>query len=94
MASLRCPIVSNANPNGRNPLCLSLSDDGVVFTRMGILRDEPTEPRYEGGAKGAGYHYPHLIEHAGHIYVVYAQNKEDIIVTRIAIDELDSLEPK
>jgi len=30
-------MVSNPNPRGRNPLCLSVSGDGMVFTRMARL---------------------------------------------------------
>jgi BNR repeat-like domain len=87
----RYVMVSNPNPSGvRIPLCLSLSADGVVFTRMAVLRDAPTVYRYAGKDPGyAGYHYPHLLEHGAHLYVIHAENMEDIVVLRVPLAELD-----
>ena len=89
----RYAMASNPSTDGiRNPLCLSLSDDGVVFTRMAVLRDAPTVYRYAGKDPGyAGYHYPHLLEHGDHLYVIHAENMEDIVLLRVPIVELNRI---
>ena len=86
-------IVSNTNPNGRNPLALSTSEDGVTFTRMGRL---PIPVSREGGAFDAAHtsgsvQYPHVMEHNGHLYVTYSRRKTSIEVIRISLDEVDRL---
>jgi pimeloyl-ACP methyl ester carboxylesterase len=80
-------MASNPNTNGKRiPLCLSLSEDGRVFTRMGVLRDAPTVYRYAGKDPGyAGYHYPQLLEHRGFLYVIHAENMEDIVLLRVPV---------
>ncbi|MFH1744498.1 MAG: alpha/beta fold hydrolase [bacterium] len=86
-------MASNPSPDGvRNPLCLSLSDDGIVFTQMAVLRDTPTVYRYAGKDPGyAGYHYPHLLEHGDYLYIVHAENMEDIVLLRTPIEELNRI---
>ena len=86
----RYVLVSNPNPNGKRiPLCLSLSNDGVVFDRMLILRDTGTVFRYAGKSPGyAGYHYPHLLEHKQYLYIIHAENMEDIVLLRVALADL------
>jgi hypothetical protein len=78
-------IASNPNTTGvRNPICLSLSEDGLVFRYMGVLRETPTMYRYGGKSPGyAGYHYPQLLEHENSVYVIHSENMEDIKVMRI-----------
>ena len=51
----RYVLVSNPHPQRRDPLALSVSDDGVIFDRMGLL------------VSGRHVDYPHVIEHAVHI---------------------------
>jgi predicted neuraminidase len=85
----RYVMVSNPNPAGRIPLCLAISDDGLVFRGLAVLLGEPTQPRYKGHAKSAGYQYPHLLDNGRNLYVIYAQNKEDIVVLRLPYAELD-----
>ena len=75
----------------RNPLCISLSRDGMTFDRMAALRRQPTSPRISGRAKNPGYQYPHALEHEGHLYVIHAVNKEDIEVLRLPISRLVEL---
>ena len=85
-------IISNPNPNGeRIPLTLALSDDGFVFSRLAVLRDEATAPRLSGRFKGPGYQYPNAIERGGQLHVIYSVNKEDIEVQSVCLDELASL---
>ncbi len=86
-------LVSNANPKGRNPLCLSTSDDGVTFTRMGRL---PIPEKAEGGAFDAAHaagsvQYPHLIENGGHLFICYSRKKTAIEVIKISLDEVENL---
>ncbi|MBS1824623.1 MAG: alpha/beta fold hydrolase [Acidobacteria bacterium] len=83
-------MASCPNPSGKRiPLCLSLSEDGVLFTRMFVLRDRDTVYRYAGKDPGyAGYHYPQLLEHGEHLYVIHAENMEDIVLLRIALRDI------
>ncbi|MEZ5399574.1 MAG: alpha/beta fold hydrolase [Bryobacteraceae bacterium] len=78
-------MASNPNPAGtRDVLALSTSPDGLVFRSMAILRDEPTMYRYDGKSPGyAGYHYPQLLEHDGSLYIIHAENMEDIRLLRV-----------
>jgi hypothetical protein len=86
-------MASNPNPSGKRiPLCLSLSSDGVVFDRMAILRGNETVYRYAGKDPGyAGYHYPQLLEHGDHLYVIHAENMEDIKLLRVALKDIEQL---
>lgn len=83
-------MASNPNTNGRRiPLSLFLSDDGVLFGRMAVLRGASTVYRYGGKDPGyAGYHYPQLLEHGGSLYVIHSENMEDIVVLRIPLAAL------
>lgn len=89
-------LVSNANPAPlqRNPLCLSVSEDGVTFTRMARL-PVPVSPLdfrpREGVRKAAGFQYPHAIEQDGHLLVVYSRNMTTIEVIRVPLDEIGRL---
>jgi hypothetical protein len=76
----RYVLVSNANPRRRDPLVLSLSDDGVVFTRMGYL------------VGGRHVDYPHVIEHEGHLLVAFAGAKQTVEVLRIELADLNRLQ--
>ena len=75
----RYVLVSNANPRRRDPLVLSISDDGMVFTRMGTL------------VGGRHVDYPHVIEHDGHLLVAFAGGKQTVEVLRVRIADLDRL---
>ena len=87
----RYALVSNPNTNGKRvPLCLALSDDGIIFDRMFILRDTPTIYRYAGKDPGyAGYHYPQLLECGRNLYVIHAENMEDIVLLRVSMADLE-----
>ncbi len=76
----RYVLVSNPNPERRNPMALSISDDGIVFTKMGYLV----------GSRHVDY--PHVIEHEGYLYVAFASAKQSVEVLRIDMAELDQLE--
>lgn len=86
-------LISNANPAGRNPLCLSVSDDGVTFTAMAQL-PIPVSP--EGGVFDAEHtsgsvQYPHAMEHDGAVFVAYSRHKTAIEVIKIPLDEIERL---
>ncbi len=77
-------LVSNANPAGRYPLCLSVSRDGVTFTRMGRLPVPVAEV--------PSLQYPHVIEHDGSLLIAYSRGKRGIEVVSVSLDEIDRLE--
>jgi predicted neuraminidase len=86
-------LISNANPKGRNPLCLSTSDDGVTFTRMAQL---PIPLKPEGGDfdaehKSGTVQYPHVIEQGGNLLICYSRNKTAIEVIKVSLDEIERL---
>jgi hypothetical protein len=75
----------------RIPLVVSLSRDGYLFDKAFVLRQGGPDlqaQRYPGKAKGRGYSYPKSMIHAGHLYVSYATNKEDVEFTRVPVASL------
>ena len=76
----RYVLVSNANPAKRDPLVLSISEDGVVFTKMFYLTG------------GRHIDYPHVIEHDGHLLIAFAGGKQSVEVMKIRLSDLDKLE--
>ena len=83
-------LINNAMPtrSDRSLLTLGLSEDGVVFDRAWIVRGEPTKMRHSGRSKVVGWQYPHAISWKESLFVAYSINKEDVEVTRIALDQL------
>lgn len=73
---------------GRNPLVLSLSDDGENFDEHFVLGEEKTPIKYRGFAKFGAYGYPYAFEEDGYFYVIYSINKEDVGACRVKISEL------
>jgi len=86
-------MASNPNVSGKRiPLSLSVSRDGRIFHAQAILRDAETIYRYGGKEPGyAGYHYPQLLEHGGYLYVIHAENMEDIVLLRVPLAEVRKL---
>ncbi len=76
----------------RIPLAVTLSDDGKAFTRSFLLRGQADLPplRHQGRYKRSGYHYPKSVVWNDHLYVAYAVNKEDIVVTRVPLAALSA----
>lgn len=72
-------LVSNPNPEKRDPLALSISEDGMVFTKMGYLF---------GGRR---IDYPHVIEHDGFLLIAFSGNKQSVEVLKIELAALDKL---
>jgi hypothetical protein len=80
MSDGRYVLVSNANPRRRDPLTIAISDDGLIFTKLGYL------------VGGRHVDYPHVIEHEGHLYVAFASAKQTVEVLKVRIADLDGLE--
>ena len=96
------PVV--ASPKRRDPLVLSLSDDGFVFDRAHVLASCYTPPFSRPGqsdgcrARHAPYplggapgpQYPQVVVDAARaaVYVAFANNKEDIWVKTLALGDL------
>jgi hypothetical protein len=78
----RYVLVSNANPKKRDPLVLSVSNDGLVFHKMVYL------------VGGRWIDYPHVFEHDGHLFVAFAGGKQTVEVLKIRLADLDQVEMK
>ncbi len=75
----RYVLVSNANPKKRDPLTLSISEDGLVFTKMLYL------------VGGRHVDYPHVIEHQGNLLIAFAGGKQSIEVIKVKLKDLDAI---
>lgn len=75
----RYVLVSNPNPQRRDPLALSISPDGLVFTKMLYL------------VGGRPVDYPHILEHEGHLFVAFAGAKQSIEVLKIRLKDVDAV---
>jgi hypothetical protein len=91
-------MISNPNPRGRNPLCLSTSSDGMVFTRMARLPipDQLDQlPTLSGSRADSSTHdslqYPHVIEHEGHLLVAFSRRKQTVEVVKIPLAVVDAI---
>lgn len=72
-------LVSNANPGKRDPLVLSLGDDGRVFHTMGYL------------VGGRQVDYPHVLEHDGQLLIAFSGAKQTVEVLRVRVADLAAL---
>ena len=80
LADGRYVLVSNSNPKKRDPLTIALSDDGMVFTKLGYL------------VGGRHVDYPHVIEHEGHLLIAFAGKKQSVEVLKVRVADLDRIE--
>jgi len=79
----------DASPRGaRNPLVLSLSNDGVRFCQHHIIADEEYVQKAAGRHKGGLYGYPHTMVHGGYLYVICSLRKEAVTVLRFPLSAL------
>ena len=76
LADGRYVLVSNANPLQRDPLVVSVSDDGIVFNKMFYL------------VGGRHVDYPHVIEHDGYLLIAFAGAKRTVEVIRVPVSSL------
>ena len=83
-------LVGNQAGWGRNPLMLSLSEDGVVFDRSFVVRYEAKMPpvRFPGRGKSTGFDYPGAVIVNGTMVVAYSVNKEDIELAAFPLTDL------
>lgn len=82
-----CP---DPQPKGvRNPLVLSLSEDGVLFNRHYILGNEQFVKKVEGKHKGGHYGYPHTLIHDGYLYCIFSIWKEGVAVIRTHLSQFN-----
>jgi hypothetical protein len=75
----RYVLVSNANPKKRDPLTIALSDDGILFSKLGYL------------VGGRHVDYPHVIEHEGHLLIAFAGGKRSVEVLHVKLSDLEQL---
>lgn len=64
-----------------------------INKRLRVRRGQGSDqyPNADTGSvrfQAGGVSIPHMIEHDGFLYVVYSRNKEDILVSRMAITEI------
>lgn len=91
-------LVNNANPEQRNPLCLSVSKDGLVYTSLVRL---PIPDKIDGvswekessysSTKYESFQYPHILEHAGQLLVTFSRKKQTVEVIKVSLDEVAAL---
>jgi hypothetical protein len=72
-------LVSNPNPKKRDPLTLSISDDGLVFTKMLFL------------VGGRHIDYPHVIEHGDGLLIAFAGGKQSVEVLKVKLSDVDAI---
>jgi hypothetical protein len=84
----RVYLINNPGPGrmNRSLLTISLSDDGILFDRSWVIRGEPTTQRFKGKGKRDGWQYPSSMMWKNSLFVAYSVNKEDVAITRIALD--------
>jgi predicted neuraminidase len=75
----RYVLVSNPNPKKRDPLTLSISEDGLVFTKMLYL------------VGGRHIDYPHVIEHDGSLFIAFAGGKQTVEVLKVKLSDVDEV---
>jgi len=77
-------LILNANPKwGRREMYLSLSEDGLTFTKMARLVIPST--------KATTFQYPHAIEHDGKLTIVFSQKKMQSEVLQVDLADIEAL---
>ncbi|MEZ6049218.1 MAG: exo-alpha-sialidase [Planctomycetaceae bacterium] len=91
-------LISNANPKQRNPLCLSVSKDGLVFDRMvrlpvpvGLENPHWAKSSRFGSTSYESWQYPHSIEQDGKLLVAFSRRKQSVEVIQVDINEIAGL---
>lgn len=75
----RYVLVSNPRPKIRDPLTLSISNDGIVFTKMLYL------------VGGRHVDYPHVIEHGDSLFIAFAGGKQTVEVLKVKLGDVDAI---
>ena len=90
-------MVSNPNPKARNPLCLSLSKDGLVYKRMAVIeipaKLEKTDWQYRKHyhTDYEAFQYPHAMEHDGSLIILFSRRKQTIESVKIPMEDVNKL---
>lgn len=81
LADGRYFIVNNAVPIllDRRALTLMLSDDGIHYTKVYMINDDPAVMRCTGLLKANGHQYPCCLVDGNKLLVAYDAGKEDIM---------------
>jgi hypothetical protein len=72
----------------RNPLVLTLSEDGKQFEKNFIVADQLYHLKKEGLWKGGQYGYPQTMIYKGYLYIIVSRQKEAIEAIRFSLKEL------
>ena len=75
----RYVLISNPNPKKRDPLTLSISDDGLFFTKMLYL------------VGGRHIDYPHVIEHGDSLFIAFAGGKQSVELLKVKLGDADTV---
>ena len=70
-------LVSNANPQRRDPLTLAISFDGITFSHLFYL------------VGGRHIDYPHIIEAEDHLLIAFSGAKQTMEIMRVSLDDID-----
>jgi hypothetical protein len=76
----RYVLISNPNPKKRDPLTLSISDEGLIFTKMLYL------------VGGRHIDYPHVIEQGDSLYIAFAGGKQSVEVLKVKLSDVDAVQ--
>ncbi len=76
----RYVLVSNPDPHKRDPLTISISDDGISFHTMIYL------------IGGRHVDYPHVMENNGCLFIAFSGAKQTVEVLRIRISDLSRID--
>jgi hypothetical protein len=90
LAAGRYVLVSNPDPKKRDPLTLSISDDGLRFTKMLCLVGgrRLSDGRLISGVRAE---YPHVIEHEGSLFIAFSGGKMTVEVLKVRLSDVDAL---
>lgn len=77
----------------RNPLVLSIANDGKLFDHHYLIADDLYQLKREGLWKGGQYGYPHTMILNGYMYVIVSRVKESIEVIRFKLNQIRKVQP-
>ncbi len=74
----------------RDPMTLSISNDGYVFDKVYSYRTgSPTTYKFSGiGGRNRGYGYSSSIIQDGYLYTLYSIGKEEMAISRVSLTEI------
>lgn len=75
------------SPRRRDPLILAISRDGINYDWAAAIRFDAPWYQYPGHGKITGFQYPSATVVGDDLWVIYANAKEDIEVTKIPIPQ-------